>query len=94
MIYSVDKDAGALTAQERALRARFPTTSAHFLAADFTQRLPLPPLDGAIMANSLHFHRAKEPIVWLVRSYLKPDGRLILVAVSYTHLGLLVLGLG
>ena len=31
VIYSVDKDAGALAAQERALRARFPATSVHIL---------------------------------------------------------------
>ena len=85
VIYSVDKDAGALAAQERALRARFPATTVHFLAADFTRPLPLPPLDGAIMANSLHFHRAKEPIVQLVRSYLKPGGRLILVEYDTDH---------
>jgi len=85
VIYSVDKDAGALVAQERALRARFPTTTVHFLAADFTHRLPLPPLDGAIMANSLHFHRIKEPIVQLVRSDLKPGGQLILVEYGTDH---------
>ena len=79
VIYSVDSDARALGAQERSMRTRFPSTALHALAADFTRPLSLPPLDGVVMANSLHFHRAKEPIVQLVRSYLKPGGRLIVV---------------
>ncbi len=78
-IYSVDRDQGALREQERAMRARFPATTVHYLAADFTERLDLPPLDGVVMANSLHFQREKGPVLQLVRGYLKPGGRLILV---------------
>ncbi|HLW00545.1 MAG TPA: methyltransferase domain-containing protein [Ktedonobacterales bacterium] len=78
-IYSVDKDAGALREQERAMLARFPETKAQYLTADFTQRLELTPLDGVVMANSLHFQRQKNPVLQLVRGYLKPGGRLILV---------------
>jgi ubiquinone/menaquinone biosynthesis C-methylase UbiE len=78
-IYSVDRDRDALREQERAMRARFPATKVHYLAADFTQRLELPPLDGVVMANSLHFQREKGPVLQLVRGYLKPGGRLILV---------------
>jgi ubiquinone/menaquinone biosynthesis C-methylase UbiE len=78
-IYSVDKDKGALREQEQAMRARFPATQAQYLVADFAKRLDLPPLDGVVMANSLHFQRQKDPVLQLVRGYLKPDGRLILV---------------
>ena len=78
-IYSVDKDRGALREQERAMRARFPETTVQYLVGDFTQRLDLPPLDGVVMANSLHFQREKNPVLHLVRGYLKPGGRLILV---------------
>lgn len=80
-IYSIDRDAGALREQERALRARFPQVHLHFLAADFTHplRTPLPPLDGLLMANALHFVREKERVIGLLKSYLKPEGRLILV---------------
>ncbi len=31
------------------------------------------------MANSLHFLRKKDAMLQLVRSYLKPDGRLLIV---------------
>jgi ubiquinone/menaquinone biosynthesis C-methylase UbiE len=78
-IYAVDRDRGALAQGERAMRSRFPETTLHVLQADFTQPLDLPPLDGVVMANSLHFHRAKEPILEGVRGMLKHGGRLIVV---------------
>lgn len=78
-IYSVDRDRNALREQERAMRASFPAVHAEYIVADFTQRLDLPPLDGVVMANSLHFVRRKDAILQLVRSYLRPQGRLILV---------------
>ncbi|MCB9136238.1 MAG: methyltransferase domain-containing protein [Anaerolineales bacterium] len=78
-IYSVDRDASALHEQERAMRAQFPHANVHYLPADFTRSLALPPLDGVLMANSLHFHRRKEPILAQIQTLLKPGGRLILV---------------
>ena len=78
-IYSVDRDRNALREQERAMRAQFPAMTVHYLTADFTRPLDLPPLDGMMMANSLHFLRDKEAAVRLIRSYLKPGGRLIVV---------------
>ena len=78
-IYSVDKDRSALREQERAMRSRFSSTTVHYLTADFTQRLDLPPLDGIVMANSLHYVRKKDPVLQLVRGYLKPGGRLLIV---------------
>jgi SAM-dependent methyltransferase len=78
-IYSVDKDGSALREQERLMRERFPTAEVHYRAADFTRPLELPPLDGIVMANALHFHRDKERVIRLVKEYLKPGGRLLLV---------------
>jgi ubiquinone/menaquinone biosynthesis C-methylase UbiE len=78
-IYSVDKDRNALRTQERRMSARFPAVLVHYIVSDFRRRQDLPPLDGVVMANSLHFQRAKEPLLRLVRSYLQPGGRLILV---------------
>lgn len=79
VIYSIDKDAGALRDQERAMKAKFPDVTVHYRRADFTDTLDLPPLDGIVMANSLHFHRKKEPILRQVYEWLKPGGVLILV---------------
>jgi ubiquinone/menaquinone biosynthesis C-methylase UbiE len=78
-IYSVDKDQGSLREQERAMRARFPAVMVHYLAADFSRKLDLPPLDGIVMANSLHYQRDKDAVLQLVRGYLRPGGRLLLV---------------
>ena len=78
-IYSVDTDARALREQRRELEARFPAVTLDQRAADFTRPLDLPPLDGVVMANSLHFQRHKEPALRLVRAMLKPGGRLVLV---------------
>lgn len=78
-IYSIDTDARALREQREALQARFPAVTVDQRTADFTKPLDLPPLDGAVMANSLHFQRRKEPVLRLVRGMLKPGGRLVLV---------------
>lgn len=81
-IYSIDRDAHALNMQERELRAwksRDGLPTLHYLQADFTQVLDLPPLEGVVMANSLHFVRYKEPVLMQIKQYLKADGVLILV---------------
>src|SRR5262245_6617670 len=69
-IYSIDTDRRALREQEQAMRARFPGVVVDYLVADLSQRQPLPPLDGVVMANSLHYQRKKEPVLELVQSYL------------------------
>ena len=79
VIYSVDKDQRALRQQEQAMRARFPATTVHYLAADFTRPLDLPQLDGVVMANALHFQRDKDATLRLVHGYLRPGGRLLLM---------------
>lgn len=78
-IYSVDNDGGALREQARLFGIRFPGQRVHYLKADFTRPLSLPPLDGAVMANALHFHRDKPSLLRRLRLYLKPGGRLVLV---------------
>jgi ubiquinone/menaquinone biosynthesis C-methylase UbiE len=78
-IYAVDRDQGALRRLARAMQDGFPIVTLHCLAADFERPLQLPPLDGIVMANSLHFIRHKEGTLARVRGYLKPTGRLLLV---------------
>jgi ubiquinone/menaquinone biosynthesis C-methylase UbiE len=51
----------------------------HFIEADFTEPLDLPPLDGLLLANSLHFVESQLALLQRVRRYLKPSGRLLIV---------------
>ncbi len=79
LIHSIDRDATALKQQRTTLSARFPAANVSYHSADFTRPLDLPPLDGALMANSLHFVKNKASVLRLIYGYLKPGGRLIIV---------------
>lgn len=79
-IYAVDKDRGALGELENSHRARFNSTlNLILLANDFSRPFNIPPLDGIVMANSLHFFKEKEKILRHVNGFLKPNGALILI---------------
>jgi len=79
-IYAVDNDRRSLDELEFNYRARFNTTRNLIpLKDDFTLPMTLPPLDGIVMANSLHFFKDKEKILRHVRGYLKPNGVFLLV---------------
>jgi ubiquinone/menaquinone biosynthesis C-methylase UbiE len=79
-IYAVDKDQRTLRDLETAHRERFTTSqNLHTMRADFSGTLSLPPLDGIVMANSLHYFKEKEKILRHVRSFLKLNGMLLLV---------------
>jgi ubiquinone/menaquinone biosynthesis C-methylase UbiE len=79
-IYAVDKNHASLKELESNHRARFNTTENLFLLKeDFSRTLDIPPLDGIVMANSLHFFRDKEKILRHVRGFLKPSGALLIV---------------
>ncbi len=78
-IYSVDLDEQSLRQQELTVRARFPQVDVRFLVADFRDPIDLPPLDGVVMANALHFHADRQTILRAIRGWLRPGGRLLLV---------------
>ena len=78
-IHSIDRDARALRDQRRAVASRFSEAAVEYSAADFTMPLELPPLDGIVMANSLHFERDKETLLRRLLTHLKPAGRFVLV---------------
>ena len=79
-IYAVDKDKSSLRTLENSHRARFDTTrNLILLPNDFSRLLDLPPLDGVVMANSLHYFRDKEKLLRHVWEYLKPNGAVLLV---------------
>lgn len=78
-IYAVDRDARAIAYLSRRVAQTTPEASIYPLHADFTQPLTLPLLDGVLMANVLHFIRDQAAVLALVRQYLRPDGRLLLI---------------
>jgi len=79
VIHAIDKDKRALQEQARLMSARFPHVTVYYHIADFTTPLSLPPLDGIVAANTLHFLRRKEQTLKLWRGYLRENGRLLIV---------------
>lgn len=87
-IYSIDKNAGSLERQRKTFAERFPGSHITYLESDFTKPLSLPPLDGIVMANALHFipFSQQEHTLAEICSHLKPeDSRFILVEYETTH---------
>lgn len=78
-LWSIDKDRSRLERQRELFRSRFPGSNVHFLNADFAHPVEVPPLDGIVMANSLHFFRIKDQVLRLMWGYLKEGGRLVVV---------------
>lgn len=83
-IYAVDRDARALNQLQRSVEARLQEQSAAQVSvvnADFTRPLPLPVLDGIVMANSLHFlpDRDKTGFLSRLRGMIRPGGQLTIV---------------
>ncbi|MGI8551699.1 MAG: class I SAM-dependent methyltransferase [Dehalococcoidia bacterium] len=78
-IYSVDRDRSALERQAQAMRRYFPDPQVEYHQADFTHPLGLPPLNGIVMANALHFSKDMAPVLRTIVAALRPGGRLVLV---------------
>jgi ubiquinone/menaquinone biosynthesis C-methylase UbiE len=78
-IYAVDKNQRALDGLVRTFQESLSEAVLHPIRADFTRGLALPPLDGLVMANSLHFVQDKAPVLVRLVDLLKPGGRLIVV---------------
>lgn len=82
-VHAVDRSPDEL----RALRGlQLPGGAAlHVLRGDFEEPLDLPTLDGALMANSLHFSSSQESTLRQVVGLLRPGGRLLLVEYDRTR---------
>ncbi len=78
-VFAVDADGGALDAVRAWAATAHGATAVTVVHADVTGPLELPPLDGVVMANVLHFVRDAEPSLALASSYLRPGGRLVLI---------------
>ncbi len=80
-IIAVDRDPEVLRTNQRAVRSQYPGVDLQTLEADLTSPFALPPLDGVVLANSLHFvpRMFQVEAVRRVVRLLKPGGRLLLV---------------
>jgi SAM-dependent methyltransferase len=80
-IVAVDRDARALRDNEAAVRSAFPQVALETLVADLTGPLVLPPLDGIVAANSLHFVARDRQVAAVagLAGHLVPGGRFVVV---------------
>jgi SAM-dependent methyltransferase len=80
-IIAVDRAARDLAANALDMGRRFPTVDFSTLVADFEQPLDLPPLDGLVAANSLHYVRRERQVdvVATLASHLRPGAPFIVV---------------
>ena len=86
-LVSVDTNRRALQAQARELTPRYPDVRLTTLAGDFTGSLAVPPLDGILMANSLHFQQDTCAVLAHVARWLKPGGRIVIVEYDVQRAG-------
>ena len=80
-VIAVDRDAGSLRDNARAVSSRFPGVTHTTLVADLTGPLALPPLDGLVAANSLHYVPADRQVdvVRRLAAHLKPGAPFVVV---------------
>jgi ubiquinone/menaquinone biosynthesis C-methylase UbiE len=80
VIFAVDRDRARLHQLEEGYRSRFGDSNhLRLVVGDFSRPLDLPPLDGILVANALHFFRDKVGVLKHVKTWLKPGGALIVV---------------
>ena len=78
-VFAVDEDDRALSAVRAWAAADGSGPAVTVLRADVTKPLDLPPLDGVVMANVLHFVADAEAVLARIAGLLKPGGRLVLI---------------
>ena len=80
-ITAIDRDTASLETLRATMERRFPGTRLRLLQADIASRLTLPPLDGIIAANAIHYIPERNHVALLQRwkDYVRSEGRLIVV---------------
>jgi ubiquinone/menaquinone biosynthesis C-methylase UbiE len=78
-IHALDRDARAVEAQRRRLKTDPPQATVLPRQADVMRSLELPPLDGVLLANLLHFVRDQVGLLRRLWAALRPGGSLLVV---------------
>jgi ubiquinone/menaquinone biosynthesis C-methylase UbiE len=79
-IHAVDKDRASLEQLKYAYQARFGNIDTlQIQVGDFSRAVELPSLDGILAANSLHYFKDRVKVLQHIKSFLKPNGRLIVI---------------
>ena len=79
-IYAVDKDRSSLDSLKSEYRSRFENDeNLHIQVEDFSRTSNLPLLDGILAANSLHYFKDRVKVLQHIKSFLKPNGKLIVI---------------
>lgn len=79
-IHAVDKDKSSLEQLKQAYQARFGSIeNLQTHVGDFSRTIDLPPLDGVIAANSLHYFKDRVKVLEHIKSFLKPNGKLLVI---------------
>jgi len=76
-IYAIDKSTVRIHNLKRAFAGR--DAHMHFIAGNFTHSFNVPPLDGILMANAIHFVEDKSAFLKNIMKTLKPQGTLLIV---------------
>ena len=78
-LIAIDRDRTSLQTLGATMERLFPGTRLRLLDADMSGHLTLPPLDGIVAANAIHFVPDQTALLRRWRAYLKPAGRLVVV---------------
>jgi SAM-dependent methyltransferase len=86
-IIAVDRDRWALGKNQEAVAQRFPETDLEVVVGDLAGSLDLPPLDGLVAANSLHFvaRDRQLEVVRRLAGRVRPGGTFLLVEYDADH---------
>ncbi|HKO14825.1 MAG TPA: class I SAM-dependent methyltransferase [Gemmatimonadaceae bacterium] len=80
-VIAVERDATAIAALRPTGAQGYHGVTIEAIEADFTTELDFPPVDGALLANSLHYvpYDEQRRVLRLVARHVRPRGRLAIV---------------
>ena len=86
-VYAVDSNPGSLRELDRIATATAPGASIRTIVGDFTGPLDLPPLDGALIANALHYvpYSDQATVVRGIASLLSEAAPMVVVEYDRSH---------